>query len=308
MLWIYIAAHGFASSQRGSSKQQWPGSWRNAAIMIAQGPTPLLVAGGEMDVDQIEAGQELQTRFLWCQVLQMCSTKEHHTRKISTHEITPHSRKWRNPSFEYCRWHESTFLVTEMTQGECMWLFWSHVVAMSQLTLHDAHWCQNQMLWIYWICVGKDLLHFDVVLMPWCWHVELGERVEKLSKIMNPVKVAQRLYEPVRDIAPRLLVQASKSLLISYILLTMFLYRHVLVSVERNFQSRWASKTCPLWADNIENFHRPISGEISRPNISIQSYRTEPPGHSHIQSPSHVIMPCAPVIHPGRHNNSGQFI
>ena len=54
LLWIYVAVHGFASSETKSSK--WPASWRTAAILIAQGPTPLLVAGGEMDVEQVEAG------------------------------------------------------------------------------------------------------------------------------------------------------------------------------------------------------------------------------------------------------------
>ena len=58
MLWIYIAIHdlGRASSSKGSSKPGNP-AYRIAAIKIAQELTPLLVAGGELDIEQVEAGK-----------------------------------------------------------------------------------------------------------------------------------------------------------------------------------------------------------------------------------------------------------
>lgn len=56
MLWIYIAVHGFAKSENTNERRQWPRS-RDACVAIAQGPTPLMVVGGEMDVDQVEAGK-----------------------------------------------------------------------------------------------------------------------------------------------------------------------------------------------------------------------------------------------------------
>ena len=58
MLWIYVAVHELARDTPSKThKRQWPQLWRQAAVRIAQGPTPLLVAGGEMDVDQVEAGE-----------------------------------------------------------------------------------------------------------------------------------------------------------------------------------------------------------------------------------------------------------
>ena len=63
ILWIYIAVHGFASTQQKNGRPRWPSEWRQAAILIAQGPTPLLVAGGEMDVHQVEAGEILIRRY-----------------------------------------------------------------------------------------------------------------------------------------------------------------------------------------------------------------------------------------------------
>ena len=58
MLWIYVAVHELARDTPSKThKRQWPQLWRLAAVRIAQGPTPLLVAGGEMDVDQVEAGE-----------------------------------------------------------------------------------------------------------------------------------------------------------------------------------------------------------------------------------------------------------
>ena len=58
MLWIYIAVHdlGRASAARGTSKA-WNPAYRKAAIRIAQELTPLLVAGGELDIEQVEAGK-----------------------------------------------------------------------------------------------------------------------------------------------------------------------------------------------------------------------------------------------------------
>ena len=58
MLWIYIAIHdlGRASTSKGSSKS-WNPAHRAAAIKIAQELTPLLVAGGELDIEQVEAGK-----------------------------------------------------------------------------------------------------------------------------------------------------------------------------------------------------------------------------------------------------------
>lgn len=59
LLWIYVAVHELGGTGPGkSSKQHWTGDeWHEAAVAIAQGPTPLLVAGGELDIDQIEAGE-----------------------------------------------------------------------------------------------------------------------------------------------------------------------------------------------------------------------------------------------------------
>ncbi len=58
MLWIYIAVHdlGRANAARGTSKA-WNPAYRKAAIRIAQELTPLLVAGGELDIEQVEAGK-----------------------------------------------------------------------------------------------------------------------------------------------------------------------------------------------------------------------------------------------------------
>ena len=58
MLWIYIAIHdlGRANPSKGALKP-WNPAYRSAAIKIAQELTPLLVAGGELDIDQVEAGK-----------------------------------------------------------------------------------------------------------------------------------------------------------------------------------------------------------------------------------------------------------
>lgn len=58
LLWIYVAVHELARDTPSKThKRQWPREWREAAIRIAQGPTPLLVAGGELDTEQVEAGE-----------------------------------------------------------------------------------------------------------------------------------------------------------------------------------------------------------------------------------------------------------
>lgn len=58
ILWIYIAVYDLAKPNLGrSSKAAWPRAWRQAAITIANTLTPLLVAGGEMDIEQVEAGK-----------------------------------------------------------------------------------------------------------------------------------------------------------------------------------------------------------------------------------------------------------
>ena len=41
---------------------------RKAAIKIAQELTPLLVAGGELDVEQVEAGQSIVIVHLWVDI------------------------------------------------------------------------------------------------------------------------------------------------------------------------------------------------------------------------------------------------
>ena len=57
LLWIYVAIHELARTTHiKAHNRQWPADWHDAAVRIATGPTPLLVVGGEMDVDQVEAG------------------------------------------------------------------------------------------------------------------------------------------------------------------------------------------------------------------------------------------------------------
>lgn len=57
VLWMYVAVHGLWKDHPGSKgRPQWPTEWHLAAILIAKGPTPLLVAGGEIDVFRVDAG------------------------------------------------------------------------------------------------------------------------------------------------------------------------------------------------------------------------------------------------------------
>lgn len=58
LLWIYIAIHdlGRGNVGKGASKP-WNPAYRTAAIKIAQELTPLLIAGGELDIEQVDAGK-----------------------------------------------------------------------------------------------------------------------------------------------------------------------------------------------------------------------------------------------------------
>lgn len=56
-LWMYVALYDLARTHPGKiGRTAWPVTWRQAAMNIAHDLTPLLVAGGEMDIEQVEAG------------------------------------------------------------------------------------------------------------------------------------------------------------------------------------------------------------------------------------------------------------
>lgn len=63
VVWIYIAIHDLANSSPSKGGKPWKPAYRRAAIKIAQELTPLLVAGGELDIDQVDAGKHAVDRW-----------------------------------------------------------------------------------------------------------------------------------------------------------------------------------------------------------------------------------------------------